>query len=167
MAVAQRLVNGAKTRLRHLEDELRVKLPVADVIDREYNAAPLRDVALDVVEVLDRRDAQDVGLRQGGHFEGADGIRAQRREMPEGQRVELPGGLFPAERSAEIFPCELAVAGQDHPQQNSQALTEHEAHGQRQTANHHDHAVGQPGDETVKHGQTKFPGACGEPETEE
>ena len=79
------------------------------------------------MQILNRSNAQNILAGEGGHFERADGIGPEGGEMAEGQAADRGAGFFPRETGGEIFPCELAIAGQDRPQHGSDKLAQREA----------------------------------------
>ena len=101
---------------------------------------PRKIFLCDNFAVLKRRDAKDDILRKCGKFECADAVGAERREMTERQSPDLRRGLFVCEGCGKIFPCELAVAGQDRPQKGANDLAEHEAYREGEPADHSDRA---------------------------
>ena len=113
--IVKRLIDRAKARLRHCVNQLRVEFPVADVIDREEHRTPFSDVFADEIEVFDRRDAVDLLVRQGGNFDRAQHICAERGEVPIREPTNLARRHFLPESHSQIFPCEPSVAGQDEP----------------------------------------------------
>ena len=127
--VAEGLVDGPEPGLGHLEDQLGIQFPVADVVDREHDRAAVRDVCADTVKPLDDGDPLDVRLRDRRDFEGADRVGSECCEVLERERADFRGRLFPGECPREVLLGEPPIAGQDEPHQCSDGLAEQEAHG--------------------------------------
>ena len=71
--------------------------------------------------------------------------------MSKGQSLNFRGRLLVCEDRGEIFPCELAVARQDRPQERANHLAEHKAHREREPANHGDRAQCEPVYQAIHH----------------
>ena len=121
-----------------------MKLPAAHVAYDENHTPAAQNIPRDNFAVLMRRDAKDDILRKRGKFESADAVGAEPREMTERQPPDLRRGLFVCEGCGKIFPCELAVPGQDRPQEGANDLAEHEAYRQGKPADHSDRAQRKP-----------------------
>ena len=106
--------------------------------------------------VLKRRDAEDGILRKRGKFECADTVGAECREMTKRQSPDFRRGLFVCERCGKIFPCELAVAGQDRPQKGANDLAEHKAHREGEPADHSDRAQCKPVNQAIRSCRKKY-----------
>ena len=66
-------------------------------------------------------------------------------------------GLFVCEGCGKIFPCELAVAGQDRPQKGANDLAEHKAYRKREPADHGDRAQRKPVNQAIQHAEKSAP----------
>ena len=90
---------------------------------------------------------------EGRNLEGAHAVGAEGNEMQKRHPADFSRRLFVSEGRGKIFPCEFAVAGQDRPQERTDALAKDKADRKRKVAAHRDRAQRKPVNEAIQHAE--------------
>ena len=130
--VAQGLVDASGAAGFHELGDLGVDLPVSEMAQGGDGAAFAGllsdDPVLPVPLLVKGEPGAELLLAQGGDLHRADDVGAEVEEVPQGDQGSLPAGQPGPEGDAEILFGESAVAGQNHPDKETDCLTQHEAH---------------------------------------
>jgi len=141
--VALGLKNRADGKFTHASDELRVKFPVADVVDGHDHAAPLLECGAEGGE----SDQIDPGLhlffRQARETRHAEKVCAQCAEMLPHGATHLAVVHLPAESDGHVALRQPAVTGKDRPRNQAEQAAEPEGDCQWEPAEHGKQRKGQ------------------------
>jgi hypothetical protein len=137
------LENGPDRKFADAADELRVKLPVADVVDGQDHPAALFEGGAESGE----SDQIDPGLhlffRQTGEARHAEQVRAQIAEvLPHGApNFSIAHG--PAEGDSHVAPGQTAVTGEHGPGEQTEKAAKTEGQREGEPAEHGKERKGQ------------------------
>ena len=154
--VADRLVDTAGLARLHEFRDLGVDLPVAVMTERGDGASfPglfSDDPILPGLLVVKAETGAELLLTECRDLDGTEEIRSEAGKVLSDQGCGLPvvQSLTPAPKgNAEIPFGETAVAGQNHPDHESDELSQHEADGDGQQSDERDHPESQQVNQTI------------------